>query len=80
MRQKFRGTKDVFVERYGLKGKEGEYAFRGGGVPIRVEGVEGVVGVVVVVGLTQEEDHSVVVEGLMDCKLEMAKSGGFFGI
>ena len=34
----------------------------GGGVPIRVTGVEGVVAVVVVSGLKQDQDHGVIVE------------------
>ena len=37
-----------------------KYAIHGGGVPIRVEGVEGIVAVVVVSGLKQEEDHGVI--------------------
>ena len=45
--------------------KAGQYAIHGGGVPIRVRGVEGVVGVVVVSGLKQHEDHAVVVEGML---------------
>ncbi|KAH8889418.1 hypothetical protein GQ53DRAFT_748153 [Thozetella sp. PMI_491] len=40
----------------------GLYALHGGGVPIRVKGVEGVVAVVVVSGLKQHEDHGVIVE------------------
>jgi len=37
-----------------------KFAIHGGGVPIRVEGVEGVVAVVVVSGLKQSEDHGVI--------------------
>ncbi|KAJ2968166.1 hypothetical protein NUW58_g10279 [Xylaria curta] len=40
----------------------GEYAIHGGGVPIRVAGVEGIVAVVVVSGLKQHEDHGVIVD------------------
>lgn len=40
----------------------GRYAIKGGGVPIRVRGVEGVVGVVVVSGLSQMEDHGVIMD------------------
>lgn len=34
----------------------------GGGVPVRVRGVEGVVAVIVVSGLKQDQDHMVVIE------------------
>ena len=33
----------------------GDYAIHGGGVPVRVKGVEGVVAVIVVSGLAQHE-------------------------
>lgn len=36
----------------------------GGGVPVRVQGVEGIVAVIVVSGLKQHEDHQIVVEAL----------------
>ena len=55
----------TFAEKYMLGEKAGQYAIHGGGVPIRVRGVEGVVGVVVVSGLKQHEDHAVVVEGML---------------
>ena len=55
----------TFAEKYMLGDKAGQYAIHGGGVPIRVRGVEGVVGVVVVSGLKQHEDHAVVVEGML---------------
>jgi uncharacterized protein (UPF0303 family) len=45
-----------------LGNNAGDYAIHGGGVPIRVTGVEGVVAVVVVSGLKQDEDHAVIVE------------------
>jgi len=61
---KFSGDEAAFAAKYALGGGAGEYAIHGGGVPVRVRGVEGVVGVVVVSGLKQEEDHMVVVEGL----------------
>jgi len=59
---KFGGDEKAFAEKYGLGNQGGEYAIHGGGVPIRVTGVEGVVAVVVVSGLKQDEDHAVVVE------------------
>jgi len=62
MHCKFGGDEVAFREKYGLGEKAGEYAIHGGGVPIRVTGVEGVVAVVVVSGLAQEEDHGVIVE------------------
>ncbi|EIW84654.1 hypothetical protein CONPUDRAFT_149533 [Coniophora puteana RWD-64-598 SS2] len=40
------------------------YAAHGGGFPIRVKGIEGTVGVIVVSGMTQEDDHSVIVQGI----------------
>lgn len=43
-----------------------DYAIHGGGVPIRVVGVEGVVAVVVVSGLRQEEDHAVIGDVIME--------------
>ena len=55
----------TFAEKYMLGEKAGQYAIHGGGVPVRVRGVEGVVGVVVVSGLKQHEDHAVVVEGIL---------------
>ena len=54
----------AFANKYALGATTGEYAIHGGGVPLRVEGVEGVVGVIVVSGLKQEEDHMVVIEAL----------------
>lgn len=42
------------------------YAVHGGGFPVKVKGVEGVVGVIVVSGLTQEDDHAVIVDGIKE--------------
>ncbi|KAG1827405.1 uncharacterized protein BJ212DRAFT_1474558 [Suillus subaureus] len=42
------------------------YAVHGGGFPVKVKGVEGVVGVIVVSGLAQEDDHSVIVDGIQE--------------
>ncbi|MFN6924069.1 MAG: heme-degrading domain-containing protein [Tabrizicola sp.] len=49
------------LDRHGLP--SGDYAENGGAVPIRVRGI-GVVAVATVSGLTQEEDHRLVVRGL----------------
>ena len=57
-------VEELFKFKYMLGDSAGSYAVHGGGVPVRVRGVEGVVGVVVVSGLKQEEDHMVVVEAL----------------
>ena len=65
MSVKFSQNEKAFAEKYGLGPDEaGSYGIHGGGVPIRVQGVEGVVGCVVVSGLKQDEDHGVVVEVL----------------
>ncbi|QSZ34630.1 hypothetical protein DSL72_007484 [Monilinia vaccinii-corymbosi] len=63
---KFEGDEGAFARKYGLGNEAGEYAIHGGGVPIRVTGVEGVVAVVVVSGLKQWEDHGVIVEVIRD--------------
>jgi len=62
MHCKFSGDEVAFAAKYGLGPDAGSYAIHGGGVPIRVVGVEGVVAVVVVSGLKQEEDHAIIVE------------------
>jgi uncharacterized protein (UPF0303 family) len=62
MHNKFRGREAEFASLFGLGDQAGRYAIHGGGVPIRVRGVEGVVAVVVVSGLKQEEDHGVIIE------------------
>ncbi|KAH7323060.1 hypothetical protein B0I35DRAFT_476952 [Stachybotrys elegans] len=60
---KFGGDEGLFAAKYGLGPEQaGRYAIHGGGVPIRVAGVEGVVAVVVVSGLKQHEDHGVIVD------------------
>ncbi|CAG9942470.1 unnamed protein product [Clonostachys rosea f. rosea IK726] len=60
---KFAGDEAAFAAKFGLgPDQAGQYAIHGGGVPIRVEGVEGVVAVVVVSGLKQEQDHGVIVD------------------
>lgn len=66
MHNKFEGDEKAFAEKYGLGQSASEYAIHGGGVPIRVQGVEGVVAVVVVSGLKQDQDHGVIVEVIQD--------------
>lgn len=66
MHCKFNGDEVAFKEKYGLGNSAAEYAIHGGGVPIRVKGVEGVVGVVVVSGLKQDEDHAIIGEVIRD--------------
>ncbi|APA12046.1 hypothetical protein sscle_08g068160 [Sclerotinia sclerotiorum 1980 UF-70] len=63
---KFEGDEGAFARKYGLGNESGDYAIHGGGVPIRVTGVEGVVACVVVSGLKQWEDHGVIVEVIRD--------------
>ncbi|KAM0314121.1 hypothetical protein ACHAO8_004907 [Botrytis cinerea] len=63
---KFEGDEGAFARKYGLGNEAGDYAIHGGGVPIRVTGVEGVVACVVVSGLKQWEDHGVIVEVIRD--------------
>jgi len=58
------GDEARFANKYALGESAGEYAIHGGGVPVKVKGVEGVVAVIVVSGLPQHDDHQVVVEGL----------------
>ena len=59
---KFQKDEKKFAETFVLGERAGDYAIHGGGVPIRVKGVEGVVAVVIVSGLSQQEDHAVIVE------------------
>ena len=71
MHVKYHGDEQKFAEKFVLGPKAGDYAIHGGGVPIRVQGVEGVVAVVVVSGLKQEEDHMAAVEAMQACLKEM---------
>lgn len=64
MHNKMHGDEKAFAEKYMLGQSAGEYAIHGGGVPVRVQGVEGVVAVIVVNGLRQDEDYQVVIEAL----------------
>lgn len=71
MHVKLQGNEEAFAKKYMLGESAGTYAIHGGGVPVRVTGVEGVVAVVVVSGLKQEEDHMVVVEALKALKSKL---------
>ncbi|EJT69847.1 hypothetical protein GGTG_12730 [Gaeumannomyces tritici R3-111a-1] len=63
LRCKYGADEELFRSKFALGPDQGGcYAIHGGGVPIRVRGVEGVVAVVVVSGLNQREDHGVIVE------------------
>ncbi|KAF6834512.1 DUF967 domain-containing protein [Colletotrichum musicola] len=63
LHNKFAGDEARFAALFGMGAEQaGKYAIHGGGVPIRVKGVEGVVAVVVVSGLKQDEDHGVIVD------------------
>jgi uncharacterized protein (UPF0303 family) len=65
MSLKFEQDEELFRKKFGLSNEEAaRYAIHGGAFPVRVQGVEGVVAVAVVSGLSQEEDHGVVVETL----------------
>ncbi|KAF2966004.1 hypothetical protein GQX73_g7550 [Xylaria multiplex] len=60
---KYQGDERAFRLKFGMsEDVAGRYAIHGGGVPIRVSGVEGIVAVVVVSGLKQHEDHGVIVD------------------
>ncbi|KAI1765475.1 hypothetical protein GGR53DRAFT_489863 [Hypoxylon sp. FL1150] len=60
---KYAGDEEAFRAKFGMSPVQAEnYAIHGGGVPIRVKGVEGIVAVVVVSGLKQHEDHGVIVD------------------
>ncbi|KAL5614692.1 hypothetical protein BROUX41_004788 [Berkeleyomyces rouxiae] len=63
MHNKFKGNQADFLDKYSIPDAiRGDYAIHGGGVPIKVKGVEGIVAVVVVSGLKQDEDHGVIVD------------------
>ncbi|KAM0270234.1 hypothetical protein ACHAQH_009516 [Verticillium albo-atrum] len=60
---KFGGDEPAFAAKFAMSQEQASaYAIHGGGVPIRVAGVEGVVAVVVVSGLKQSEDHGVIMD------------------
>ncbi|KAL2879301.1 hypothetical protein SGCOL_005429 [Colletotrichum sp. CLE4] len=63
LHNKMDGNEQLFASKFGMSTEQaGKYAIHGGGVPIRVQGVEGVVAVVVVSGLKQDEDHGVIID------------------
>ena len=63
----FGGDENAFRAKNGFAEQEaGQYAIWGGGVPIRVHGVEGIVAVVAISGLPHEDDHAAVVEVLTE--------------
>ncbi|RSL67303.1 hypothetical protein CEP53_003054 [Fusarium sp. AF-6] len=63
MHHKFKGDEVGFAAKFAISDSQrGDYAIHGGGVPIRVQGVEGIVAVVVVSGLKQDEDHGVIAD------------------
>lgn len=64
MHNKMHGDEEAFQKKYMLGDTAGQYAIHGGGMPVRVRGVEGVVAVIVVSGLKQNEDHQVIVDAL----------------
>lgn len=76
MNNKFGGDEGKFAAVYQLGGRIGEFAIHGGGVPIRVQGVEGVVAVCVVSGLKQWDDHQAVIEGIRKLKEGMGMANG----
>lgn len=74
MHNKFEGDEAKFAQVFQLGDSVGEYAIHGGGVPIRVKGVEGAVAVCIVSGLKQWDDHQIVVEGLKTLQASMQAS------
>ncbi|KAI9741737.1 MAG: hypothetical protein M1834_000123 [Cirrosporium novae-zelandiae] len=62
MRVKFNGDQLRFRDHYLLGETAEQYAIHGGGVPIKVKGVDGIVAVAVVSGLKQEQDYMLIVE------------------
>jgi uncharacterized protein (UPF0303 family) len=76
MHVKMNGDEARFREKYMLGESAGTFAIHGGGVPVRVRGVEGVVAVVVVSGLKQEEDHMIIIEALTALRRELTHEAG----
>ena len=61
----------MFVAKMGVDGRK--FVANGGGVPIRVKGVDGIVAVVCVSGVKQVQDHGLAVQGLRLLKEEMER-------
>jgi uncharacterized protein (UPF0303 family) len=72
MHVKMEGNEQKFRDKYMLGEQASTYAIHGGGVPVRVQGVEGVVAVAVVSGMKQEDDHMVVIEALKKLQKDMS--------
>lgn len=73
---KYGGDEEAFRAKFGMSQEQASrYAIHGGGVPIRVEGVEGVVAVVVVSGLKQHEDHAVIFDVVREYWEEVSAAG-----
>ena len=64
MHHKMKGDEEAFKKKFMLGETAGNYAIHGGGVPVKVRGVEGIIGCIVVSGLKQHQDHQVIVEAL----------------
>jgi len=62
----------MLVTKLGVDGKK--FAANGGGVPIRVKGVDGIVAVVCVSGVQQEQNHGLAVQGLRLLKKDLEKT------
>jgi uncharacterized protein (UPF0303 family) len=75
LQNKFEGDEAKFASKMGLGERAGEYAIHGGGMPLFVKGVEGIVAVVVVSGLKQWDDHTVIVEELKGVCKALEKRG-----
>lgn len=74
MHCKFDADEEGFRAKYGMSADQAQnYAIHGGGVPIRVAGVEGIVAVVVVSGLKQDEDHGVIFDVIKENWQEVSK-------
>jgi uncharacterized protein (UPF0303 family) len=68
MYNKFGGNEATLAQVHRLGESAGSYTLAGGAVPVRVRGVEGAVAVCVVSGLSMQEDHQMVVEGIAELK------------
>jgi uncharacterized protein (UPF0303 family) len=68
MYNKFEGNEARLTQVYQLGDSAASYTIAGGAVPIKVETVEGAVAVCVVSGLSMQDDHQMVVEGIAKLK------------